>query len=173
MLEGGIRTRMILESVLKAVEADLTTRGWFDDGQFSPISIIDEYPDDSDEVAVNTIAFSLGDSRTEPTELGGMSEEVIYPIFVDMFAESDGLGRHVGIPDEAGRFRGGRGLPVDPDGQRLCLLASSRNRRAALQTGRDAFRHHSSVRLLLPNRGQGCVGQLRAHPIFGWMEVRF
>lgn len=86
---------MILESILKAIEANLTTRGWFDDGEFSPITIIDEYPDDTDEVAVNTIAISLGDSRTEPLELGGKSEEIVLPIFVDMFAESDGLGRHV------------------------------------------------------------------------------
>ena len=94
-LEGGLRTRMILESVLRAIEADLTTRGWFDDGEFSPITIIDEYPDEKAEVAINTLAFSLGDSRTEPMELGARSETVTFPIFVDMFAESDGLGRHV------------------------------------------------------------------------------
>jgi hypothetical protein len=94
-LEGGIRNRMILESVLRAIEADLTTRGWFDDGEYSPITIIDEYPDDSDEVAANTLAFSLGSTRTEPMELGAKSEMMTFPIFVDMFAESDGLGRHV------------------------------------------------------------------------------
>ncbi len=95
MLEGGIRTRMILESVLRAIEADLTTRGWFSDGEFAPITIIDEYPDDTDEVAINTIAVSLGESYTEPMELGARSETVTFPIFIDMFAESDGLGRHV------------------------------------------------------------------------------
>ena len=96
MLEGGIRNRMILESILRAVEADLTARGWFDSGnQHQPITIIDEYPDESDEVAVNTLAFSMGDTRTEPLEMGGLSEQWIVPIFVDMFAESDGLGRHV------------------------------------------------------------------------------
>lgn len=95
MLEGGIRTRMILESVLRAVEADLTTRGWFEDREHSPITIIDEYPDDNAEVPVNTLAFSIGDSTTIPMELGARAEEVNFPIYVDMFAESDGLGRHV------------------------------------------------------------------------------
>jgi len=95
MLEGGLRTRMILESILRAIEADLTTRGWFSPGEFAPITIIDEYPDDNDEVAINTIAFSIGDSATIPMELGAKSEEISFPIYVDMFAESDGLGRQV------------------------------------------------------------------------------
>lgn len=94
-LEGGLRNRMILESILRGVEADLTTRGWFDAGSYSPISIIDEFPDEQGEVAINTMAFSMGDTRTEPLEMGGMAEEMSIPVYVDFFAESDGLGRHV------------------------------------------------------------------------------
>jgi hypothetical protein len=94
-LEGGLRNRMILESILRAIEADMTTRGWFDAGQFSPITIIDEYPDEKSEVALNTMAFSFGDTASAPMELGARAETISFPIFVDFFAESDGLGRHV------------------------------------------------------------------------------
>jgi len=81
--------------VLRAIQADLTTKGWFDAGQYSPISIVDEYPDEQGEVAPNTMAFSLGDTRTVPMELGARAETLTMPIFIDFFAESDGLGRHV------------------------------------------------------------------------------
>lgn len=95
-LEGGLRDRMLLESVKDDIVADLTTRGWFNvNSNYAPFVIVDEYPDDKDEVELNTIAFSLGDSRTVPTELGSKAESIFVPIFLDMFAESDGLGRHV------------------------------------------------------------------------------
>lgn len=95
-LDGGLRDRMLLESVMKDIVADLTARGWFNvNSNYAPFTIVDEYPDDKDEVDLNTIAFSLGDSRTNATELGSKAETIYVPIFVDMFAESDGLGRHV------------------------------------------------------------------------------
>ena len=95
-LEGGLRDRMILESVLQQVKADMTTRGWFTLGRdHLPITIVDEYPDEKAEVELNTIAFSMGDSSTRPLELGSNSESLSVPIFIDMFAENDGLGRHV------------------------------------------------------------------------------
>jgi hypothetical protein len=87
---------MLLESVMKDIVADLTTRGWFNvNSNYKPFIIVDEYPDDKDEVELNTIAFSMGDSAAAATELGSLAETIHVPIFVDMFAESDGLGRHV------------------------------------------------------------------------------
>ncbi len=95
-LEGGLRDRMLLESVLQDIKADLVTRGWFDLGrEHGAITIVDEYPDDDAEVELNTIAFSLGDTRSTALELGSKAETLFVPIFIDMFAESDGLGRHV------------------------------------------------------------------------------
>jgi len=95
-LEGGLRDRMVLESILRDIETHLTSLGWFNAGrEHKPITIVDEYPSDTDEVALNTIAFSLGDNRSSPTEMGSKAETLYIPIFVDMFAESDGLGRHV------------------------------------------------------------------------------
>lgn len=87
---------MTLESVTRDIESHLQSLGWFDTGrQHEPLKILDEYPDDKDEVDVNSMAFSMGDSSSVPTELGSQAETVLIPIFVDFFAENDGLGRHV------------------------------------------------------------------------------
>lgn len=93
-LTGGTRYRMTLESVSQDIITYLTGLGWFDPGrQHSPIVVIDEYPDDKDEVAANTLAFSMGDSFTRPLELGSQAEQFSLPMFCDFFAENDGVGR--------------------------------------------------------------------------------
>jgi len=96
-LEGGLRDRMILQSVTNAIVADLTSKGWLTSTgkQYEPIVIVDEFPDDDAEVAVNTISFSIGDTATSELELGSRSLLLFTPVFVDFFAENDGLGRHV------------------------------------------------------------------------------
>lgn len=95
-LSGGTRYRMTLESVARDIEAFLATEGWFDSGrEHQPIVVIDEFPDDKDEVAINTLAFSMGDSFTRTLELGSQAEQLSIPMFVDFFAENDGMGRDV------------------------------------------------------------------------------
>ncbi len=95
-LSGGTRYRMTLESVARDIETYLGTLGWFDGGrQHAPIVVIDEFPDDKDEVASNTLAFSMGDSFTRTTELGSQAEQLSIPMFADFFAENDGVGRHL------------------------------------------------------------------------------
>jgi len=95
-LSGGTRYRMTLESVARDIEAFLAAEGWFDSGrEHQPIVVIDEYPDDKDEVATNTLAFSMGDSFTRTLELGSQAESLSIPMFADFFAENDGIGRHV------------------------------------------------------------------------------
>ena len=96
-LVGGLRDRMVLESIVRNLSAHLTSLGWLaTTRQHSPITIIDEYPDETNEdVPINTLAFSYGDVTSDPLELGAFSEEIFSPIFIDFFAESDALGRHV------------------------------------------------------------------------------
>lgn len=96
LASGGLRDRMVLQSVYKNIEADLTAKGWFDLGrQHGALKIVDEFPSDTDEVDLNTMSISMGDVRSRPLELGSKAEILYVPIFVDFFAESDGLGRHV------------------------------------------------------------------------------
>ena len=96
-LEGGKRDRMTLESVLRQIEADLTARGWFDSGrQHLPINVIDAYPGDQDqEVPLNTMAFSFGDSAQRMMELGSNAEFHVWPVYVDFYGQSDAVTRHI------------------------------------------------------------------------------
>lgn len=96
-LTGGLRDRMLLQSVVNDITAQLTALDWLNNTgkQYKPFTLVDEFPDDTDEVELNTIAFSMGDTRSQAMELGSKSMILYTPIFVDMFAESDGLGRHV------------------------------------------------------------------------------
>jgi hypothetical protein len=96
VMTGGLRDRAIHESILRDIEAHMTSLGWFDSGRrHGPIAIVDEYPDENAEVPINTISVSVGDVRSTQMELGSLAESISIPIFIDMFAESDGLGRHV------------------------------------------------------------------------------
>lgn len=96
MPDGGLRDRLIHESILQNITSGLDALGWFDAGrEHSPITIIDEFPDDDAEVAFNTMAISMGDSGGLDTELGSASEDHEMAMFVDFFAENDSLGRHV------------------------------------------------------------------------------
>ncbi len=103
-LVGGARDRMLLESVFRAIQADLQVKGWFDltvseggSRQHLPVTMVDEFPDDSEgsEVPLNTLAISMGDSYGRPIELGTNATERTLSLYCDFFAESDAMGRHV------------------------------------------------------------------------------
>lgn len=95
-LVGGLRDRMVMESVLRLVQQSLDGDGWFDSGRnHQPITIVDEYPDTDTEVPINTLAFSFGDTYQRMVELGHRAELFHVPIYIDFFAESDGLSRHI------------------------------------------------------------------------------
>jgi len=96
VLEGGLRDRMIHESLGRHIETDLTTRGWFDAGRdHAPIIVITGFPNDTDEVEINTIAFSVEDATGEDLEMGSLSEVHQTAFFVDMFMEDDAVGWHL------------------------------------------------------------------------------
>jgi hypothetical protein len=95
---------MLLESLLQTVTTELTTLGWLDSTvhddpvgtrQHHPLVIVDEYPNDGDDVALNTLAFSYSQATGVDMELGSKSEVHATDCFVDFFAESDAIGREV------------------------------------------------------------------------------
>lgn len=96
VLTGGLRDRMIIESLTRNIVADMTATGWFDPGrEHSPIAVIDEFPNEDAEVAINTLAFSNTDGTGFPIELGSDAITHRITMFVDFFAENDALARHV------------------------------------------------------------------------------
>ena len=95
-LIGGLRDRLILQSIHNNLQGHLTRLGWFTVGRnHSPIIMIDEFPNDDAEVALNTLAVSMGDGGGPTTELGSGSEDHEMVIFADFFAEGDSVGRHL------------------------------------------------------------------------------
>ena len=110
--EGGLRDRLIHESMLQNLKVNLTTKGWFGVGrEHAPIVMIDEFPDESAEVQLNTLAVSLGDGAGIPRELGNKDESHELTLFVDFFAEDDSVGREM-RGDVYAFFRGNQIQPV-------------------------------------------------------------
>lgn len=95
-LTGGKRDRMILEAYYRLIQTQLSVEGWFGPNrQHKPITMVDAYPDIDTEVALNTLAVSVGDTFQRMLELGSNAEERYQALYVDFFAESDALARHV------------------------------------------------------------------------------
>lgn len=96
MANGGKRDRFITEAVHQAVKAYLTTLDWFAlDDAHTPITMIDGFPNDDDDVAFNTLAVSVGPSAGSAYELGSTAEEHEQVVFFDFFGESDAISRHM------------------------------------------------------------------------------
>lgn len=94
--EGGLRDRIIHESLFNAINTELDTLGWFDAGrEHADITMIDEFPDLEGDTPINTIAFSMGDGGGVLTEMGSALEDHEIIFFCDFFAEDDSIGRHV------------------------------------------------------------------------------
>ncbi len=95
-LVGGLRDRMLHESLSNHIQGELTTLGWFDGGRdHTPITLIQGFPNDTDDVVLNTMAFSVEEASGEDLEMGNNSETHQTMFFVDMFMEDDSVGWHL------------------------------------------------------------------------------
>lgn len=95
-VEGGLRARLIRDSLEELVRSGLTARGWFDPGRrHSPIVFVPE-PNDWDEpIEANSLAISGGDSIDDPLELGSTASEDRWTFYVDFYAEDESVGTDV------------------------------------------------------------------------------
>lgn len=119
-LTGGLRDRMLFDSVMNGIVEELASLGWFDGTvydvtpggrQHHPITVTDEFPNLEGDAEINTLAFSFADAEAEQAELGSKAEVHFTTIFVDFFAESDALGRHL-IGDVYAFLKANPVLPV-------------------------------------------------------------
>jgi hypothetical protein len=95
-LEGGLRDRMVIESLGNHIQTHLTALGWFDPlREHKPINVISGFPNDTDEVELNTMAFSVENAFGEDMEMGSDAEVHQTAFFVDMFMEDDAVGWHL------------------------------------------------------------------------------
>lgn len=116
---GGLRSRLIFDSTFKVVNDGLTALGWFGAGRHhQPITVIPEEVNTAIEVPMNTLAVSDENVSDTPQEMGSVLAEFTRYFYVDFFAESDELGKHV-IGDVHDILEGrmpsiGRAYPIIP-----------------------------------------------------------
>lgn len=92
---GGLRARLIRESVYREVRSALTALGWFDAGRrHLPIAFLDEAVPNREEVQLNTGALSDEAHNETEEELGSNLAEHRWTYYVDFFGESDALATH-------------------------------------------------------------------------------
>lgn len=95
-LVGGKRDRMLLQSIFNFVRDELDILNWFDvRPSHSQVFMVDIYPEEEEQVLINTLAVSVGDTHYLQAELGSNAEEHHTPIYFDFYAQSDGIGRHM------------------------------------------------------------------------------
>lgn len=94
-MRGGLRTRLIADSVRVTVIAALDQLGWFDPARkHRPLSYIPRPSDWSDDITPNALAISAEDVSDEDLGLGGEVEDRI-EFYLDLFAEDEAFGMHL------------------------------------------------------------------------------
>ncbi len=112
---GGVRDRLILDNLFRLIVDSLTTLGWFDAGrEHGTIYPVPKPVDDHDEIQFNTLAVSCGDTEIEYGEIGSFLEIRRTPWWVDFYAESDAVGKHLigDVRDIIGGKLAGRTAPT-------------------------------------------------------------
>lgn len=95
-IDGGLRRRLLSESVRVTILASLDRMGWFDAGrQHDPLNFAAKPNDWDEQVVPNTFSITLEDTHEDPSELGDVAVDDTITFFFDFYADSDALGRHV------------------------------------------------------------------------------
>lgn len=93
---GGLRTRLIRDSIYHMIYDALEELGWFDAGRrHLPISFTGDITAQDDEIAFNTVTISVEDTYESDLELGSNAVETTTTFYVDFFAENDAIGTHL------------------------------------------------------------------------------
>ena len=92
---GGLRARLIRESLFEMLNAGLTDLGWFDPTRpYSPIEFVSRGQNQDEVIPINMAALSDESDREGDVELGSTLTEQTWQMYVDFFAEDDALGLH-------------------------------------------------------------------------------
>lgn len=103
MIRGGLRSRLVVDSVRFAIISTLQQGGWFDPTIYDtpagtrrhqPFRYIARPVDWAEDIRPNAIAISPEDVADEPFGFGGEVQDAS-EIYVDLFAQDDSLGWQV------------------------------------------------------------------------------
>lgn len=93
---GGIRDRLIHDSLYNYVKDGLTAVGWMNHGRsHQPLDLVPEQKDWEDELALNTITISPSNVYDEQWELGSYASKNITTYWIDVYGESEALGLQI------------------------------------------------------------------------------
>lgn len=93
---GGLRARMIKDSLFNHVHGYMSSLGWFNTGrQHLPLTMIAEPLDTETSVAFNTLALSDAEAISTEWEMGSLLSEENWTFYWDFYAENDSVGVHV------------------------------------------------------------------------------
>ena len=93
---GGLRARLIFDSVYNMINDSLTDLGWFDSGrEHLPIQMTAEMLDPENEIPFNTLTLSADDITSADVEIGSTYAEHNRFYFIDFYAENDAVGEHM------------------------------------------------------------------------------
>lgn len=103
MIRGGLRTRLIIDSVRFAIISTMDQLGWFDPTVFDdppgtrrhqPFRYIPRPVDWSEDIRPNAIAISSEDIADNDLAFGGDVEDR-YELYADVFAQNEAVGWQV------------------------------------------------------------------------------
>lgn len=91
---GGLRTRLVYDSIYNALDDGIRALGWMDSGRnHLPVSFISEPIAADEETQLNTVAMGEGPMFDRQAEIGSNMSSSEYAFFIDIYAESGPLGR--------------------------------------------------------------------------------
>lgn len=93
---GGLRARLIKDSIYHCLRDSLTALGWFDVGrQHSPINFTANVTPNDTEIPLNTLALADESLSSNDLELGSNAVQTHWLYYVDFYAENDVIGTHL------------------------------------------------------------------------------
>lgn len=93
---GGLRSRLLKDSLFNHVEGYMRALGWFDAGrQHLPFSMAPEAVDSEEKIPFNTLAISDADMQSTDWEMGSLMSEERWTFYFDFYGENDAVGLHV------------------------------------------------------------------------------
>ena len=93
---GGLRDRLIHESVYRRVQSGLEAIGWMNSGRsHAPLVLIPEQKSWDEELAPNSITVAPADTDDEDWELGSFGSKNTHVFNVDVFGENEALGLQI------------------------------------------------------------------------------
>lgn len=93
---GGLRARLIRESLFRTVEQSLTDLDWFNSGNPTlPITFDSRSRNQDEQIMINTLTLSDENTSGTPVELGSQLSEERWSMYIDFYADSDALGLHL------------------------------------------------------------------------------